>query len=82
MTWAGDVARMGGEYKCIQDLGGKAKRTETKKSPRSRWENNIKIAFREIEWGGMDWIHLLRTVACSCKRGSVISVSMKWKILG
>jgi hypothetical protein len=26
--------------------------------PRGRWENNIKMDFGEIEWGGMDWIHL------------------------
>jgi hypothetical protein len=25
---------------------------------RHRWENNIKTDLREIEWGGMDWIHL------------------------
>jgi hypothetical protein len=25
---------------------------------RHRWENNIKIDFREIGWGGMDWIAL------------------------
>jgi hypothetical protein len=23
-----------------------------------RWEDNIKIDFREIEWDSMDWIHL------------------------
>jgi hypothetical protein len=26
--------------------------------PTRRWEDNIKIDFREIEWGGMDWIYL------------------------
>jgi hypothetical protein len=25
---------------------------------RRRWENNIIIDFREIGWGGMDWIDL------------------------
>jgi hypothetical protein len=25
---------------------------------RRRWEDNIKMGFREIEWGGMDWINL------------------------
>jgi hypothetical protein len=25
---------------------------------RSRWEDNIKIDFRDIRWGGMDWIHV------------------------
>jgi len=26
--------------------------------PRSRWEDNIKMDLREVEWGGMDWIDL------------------------
>jgi hypothetical protein len=25
---------------------------------RRRWEDNIKMDLREIEWGGMDWIDL------------------------
>jgi hypothetical protein len=26
--------------------------------PRHRWEDNIKMDLREIDWGGMDWIDL------------------------
>jgi hypothetical protein len=26
--------------------------------PGRRWEDNIKMDFREISWGGMDWIDL------------------------
>jgi hypothetical protein len=26
--------------------------------PRRRWEDDNKIDFREIEWGGLDWIYL------------------------
>jgi hypothetical protein len=26
--------------------------------PRRRWEDNIRIDLREIEWDGMDWIDL------------------------
>ena len=26
--------------------------------PRRRWKNNIKMDFKEVEWGGMDWIDL------------------------
>jgi hypothetical protein len=26
--------------------------------PRRRWDDNIKMDLREIEWGGMDWIDL------------------------
>jgi hypothetical protein len=37
-------------------------KAEKKKRPlgrhRHRWEDNVKIDFREIGWGGMDWIYL------------------------
>ena len=26
--------------------------------PRRRWEDNIKMDFQEVRWGGMDWIDL------------------------
>jgi hypothetical protein len=26
--------------------------------PRHRWEDNIRMDLREIEWGGMDWVDL------------------------
>jgi hypothetical protein len=26
--------------------------------PRSRWQDNMKLHLREIEWGRMDWIDL------------------------
>jgi hypothetical protein len=26
--------------------------------PRRRWEDDIEIDLREIEWGAVDWIHL------------------------
>jgi hypothetical protein len=26
--------------------------------PRRRWEDNIRMDFRGLEWGGMDWIDL------------------------
>jgi hypothetical protein len=28
--------------------------------PRHRWENDIKIDVRQIEWDGMDWFDLLQ----------------------
>jgi hypothetical protein len=28
--------------------------------PRHRWEVNIKIDLREIEWNGIDWIGLIQ----------------------
>jgi len=28
------------------------------RSPWCRWEDNIRMDFREIEWESVDWIHL------------------------
>jgi hypothetical protein len=28
------------------------------KRPGHRWENNIRMDLRELEWKGMDWIHM------------------------
>ena len=41
--------------------------------PRRRWENNIKINFEGVEWGGMDWIDL----AGPRERGNEHSCSIK-----
>jgi hypothetical protein len=39
-------------------LVGKPEEIRQLEKPRHRWENNIKIDLREVEWGGMDWIDL------------------------
>jgi hypothetical protein len=39
-------------------LVGKPEGKETIGIPRCRWEDNIKMDLREIEWGGMGWIDL------------------------
>jgi hypothetical protein len=39
-----------GEQACTDVLAGKA----------SRWDDNIKMDFRETGWGGMDWIDLAK----------------------
>jgi hypothetical protein len=44
--------------KGIQGFGGKARRKGPTGRPGCKWEDNIKMYFREIGWGGMDWIHL------------------------
>jgi hypothetical protein len=28
--------------------------------PKRRWENNIKMDFQEVGWGGMDWIDVIQ----------------------
>jgi hypothetical protein len=39
-------------------LVGKPEGKRSLRKPRRRWEDNIKMDFREIGWGGMDWIDL------------------------
>jgi hypothetical protein len=39
-------------------LVGNPKGKRPLRRPRSRWENNIRMDFREIGWGGMDLISL------------------------
>jgi hypothetical protein len=44
---------MGAKRNAYRILEGKAGRKET-----TRWEGNIEMDHREIEWGGMDWIYV------------------------
>jgi hypothetical protein len=37
---------------------GKARKKRPLGRPRRRWVDDIKMDFRKIGWGGMDWIHL------------------------
>jgi hypothetical protein len=39
---------------CIEEFDGKARRKETTRKTRRRWEDNIKMYLREIRWGSMD----------------------------
>jgi hypothetical protein len=39
-------------------LVGKPEGEGPLRRPRGRWVNNIKMDFKEIGWGGMDWIDL------------------------
>jgi hypothetical protein len=46
--------------------------------PRRRCEDNIKMDFREIGWGGMDWIWLrIGTSGGPCEHGNEPSGSIK-----
>ena len=43
-----------------------------KRRQRHRWEDNIKINFQEVGWGGMDWTDFVldrdrwQTLTCEC----------------
>jgi hypothetical protein len=57
MRYAGHVARMR-ERSVHRILVGKPEGRRPLGRPRRRWVDNIKIDFRELEWGGIDWIDL------------------------
>jgi hypothetical protein len=48
----------GAQKRCIQVLVGGPDVKRPLGSLRCRWEDNIKIYFREVGWGGMDWSEL------------------------
>jgi hypothetical protein len=58
MRWAGHVARMG-EVKCVyRVLVGRPECKRPLGRRRHRWEDNIKLDFREMGIDGVNWIHL------------------------
>ena len=58
MRWAGHVARMGKRRGVYRVLVGKPEGKRLLGRPTRRWEDNIKMDFREIGCVGMDWIEL------------------------
>jgi hypothetical protein len=60
MRWAGHVARMGEKRNACGILVGKLVGKRPLGRPRRRWENNIRMDLREIEWGGMTGLIWLR----------------------
>jgi hypothetical protein len=58
MRWAGHVARMGEGRNAHRVLVGKPEGKRALERPRRRWEDGLKMDFREIGWGGVEWIHL------------------------
>jgi hypothetical protein len=39
---------------------GKPEGRRSLERPRRRWEDGIKMDLREIDWGGVEWIHLAK----------------------
>jgi len=58
MRWAGHVARMGARRVVYRVLMWKPERKRPLGRSRLRWEDNIKMDFREVVCGDMDWIFL------------------------
>jgi hypothetical protein len=62
MMWTGHVARMGEGRNVYRVLVGRPEGKRPLGRPRRRWEDGIRMDLREIGWGSVDWIHLLRIV--------------------
>jgi hypothetical protein len=58
MRWVGNVAQMGEMRNRYNILVGKPEGKRTLVRPRHRWEDNIRMDFKEIGWEGVYWIHL------------------------
>jgi hypothetical protein len=58
IRWVGHLSHMGNKRNADRIFVGKPEGKRPLGRPRRRLENNIKIDFREIGWGGMDWIDL------------------------
>jgi hypothetical protein len=59
MTWPGHVARMGNRKGVYRVLVGRPEGQRQLGRPRHRWEDNIKMIFKNWDGGGgMDWIDL------------------------
>jgi hypothetical protein len=58
MRWAGHVVRTGEKRNAYRILVGKPEGRIPLGRPRRGREDNIRMDFREIRWGGMDWIDL------------------------
>jgi hypothetical protein len=60
MRCVGHMVRMGGERKLYKILVGKPKGKRPLRRPRRRWEDGIRMNFREIGWGGgeFSWLRI------------------------
>jgi hypothetical protein len=74
MRWAGHVARMGAGRGVYRVLVGRPEGKRPLGRPRCRWEDNIKLALREIGIDGANWI---RQIAVFCEQSNEPSGSIK-----
>ncbi|KAJ4434516.1 hypothetical protein ANN_23078 [Periplaneta americana] len=58
LRWAGHVARMDESRNAYRVLVGRPEGKRPLWRPRRRWEDNIKIYFREVGYDDRDWINL------------------------
>jgi hypothetical protein len=49
-----------GKRNIYRILVGKSEGTRPLVEPRHKWEDNIKMYVKEIDWDGMDWINMVQ----------------------
>jgi hypothetical protein len=59
MKGAAHLTYMGEMRKACKILVRKSEGKRALRRPRHRWEDNIRMDFREIMWEDVDWIHLV-----------------------
>jgi hypothetical protein len=70
MRWVGYVESTEEIINVYRIVVGNPKGNRPLGRPKRRWKNNTKINFKEIEYEGVDWIHLAQDkdqVAGSCE---------------
>jgi hypothetical protein len=79
IRWAEHVVRMGEERKAYKVLVGKPEGNRPLGRRRRRWEDGIKMSFREIRWGWcVEWIHLAQD---RDQWRAVVNAAMKLRVL-
>jgi hypothetical protein len=77
MRWAGHVARVGVKRNACRILVGKPEGKRPLTRPRRKCEDNIKVDVTEMEWVGMDLIHLTHDWD---RWGAVVNMVTKFRI--
>jgi hypothetical protein len=77
MRWSENVARRGEKRNAYRILVRKSEGKKPLGGPRRRYKNNNNIDFREIGWGGMDWINLGQD---SDQWRALVNTVMKYRI--
>ena len=68
----------GGQERCMQCLVGTSEGKRPLGRPRLRWEDNIKICFQEVGWGGLEWIDVTQD---KDRCGALVKAVMKIRVL-
>jgi hypothetical protein len=60
MRWVGHVTCMGERRNAYKILDRKPEGKKALRRPMHRWENNIRMDLRDVEWEVVNWIHLVQ----------------------